>query len=116
MYNEQVCSCWFGRAGFHMWRGRGGSRLVFKTMAGFALRSREKGLVRSAILCLCLLFIAARPARPQGTFTTFDVPGAGTGVLQGTLGVSINAAGISQESTLSLPMWLTALCAQPMAR
>jgi hypothetical protein len=28
-----------------------------------------------------------------GTFTTIDVPGAGTGVFQGTIGLSINAAG-----------------------
>jgi hypothetical protein len=43
-----------------------------------------------------LIFAVTTPARPQGSvgnFTTFDVPGAGTGVLQGTFPISINAAG-----------------------
>ena len=62
-------------------------------VAGLAPRSRGKGFVRIAAVCLCLLFALATPARPQGTFTTFDVPGAGTGTFQGTIPVSINAAG-----------------------
>jgi hypothetical protein len=30
---------------------------------------------------------------PDGTFTTFDAPGAGTGAYQGTFAISINPAG-----------------------
>jgi len=65
-------------------------------MGSHAPRSRERAGYRIAFFCLCLTFVLATPARPQGsvgTFTTFDVPGAGTGVLEGTTGVSINAAG-----------------------
>jgi hypothetical protein len=51
------------------------------------------GLVRVAVFCLGLLFVVATPAWPQGTFTTIDVLGAGTSVLQGSFPTSINAAG-----------------------
>jgi hypothetical protein len=64
--------------------------------AGFAPRSRGRELVKIALLCFCLIFAVTTPARAQGsvgTFTPIDVPGAGTGVLQGTFPVSINAAG-----------------------
>src|SRR5208282_5891971 len=79
--------------GFHILSGGGGSQMPSIKMAGFAPCSRQTGLVRIAVLCLCLLFIVATPAWPQGTFATIDVPGAGTGVLQGTIGFSINANG-----------------------
>jgi hypothetical protein len=65
-----------------------------------------------ALICLAVLTLgvvgltkvkgASRtPAQPQGaaaggstfTFTTFDAPGAGTGMLQGTMGTSINDTG-----------------------
>jgi hypothetical protein len=64
--------------------------------ARFAPRCRGRQLLKIALLCLCLIFAATTPARPQGSvgnFTTIDVHGAGTGVLQGTVPVSINAAG-----------------------
>jgi len=96
MSNENVCSNWFGRTGFHMLCGGSGPRIVLPRMGSHVPRSREGARGRIAILCLCLTFVLATPARPQesvGTFTTFDVPGAGTGVLQGTIGLSINAAG-----------------------
>jgi hypothetical protein len=93
MIAEYISSSWFGRPGFHMLRGGGGSPFAFIMVAGLAPRSRGKGFVRIAVVCLCLLFALATPARPQGTFTTFHVPGAGTGMLQGTIPVSINAAG-----------------------
>jgi len=76
--------------------GGSGPRIVLLKMGSHVPRSRKRAGYRIAILCLCLTFVLATPARPQGsvgTFTTFDVPGAGTGVLQGTGGVSINAAG-----------------------
>src|SRR5208282_6585620 len=79
--------------GFHILSGGGGSQMPSIKMAGFAPCSRQTGLVRIAVLCLCLLFIVVTPAWPQGTFTTIDVPGAGTGVFQGTIGFSINANG-----------------------
>jgi hypothetical protein len=82
--------------GFHILSGGGGSPMPSIKLAGFVPRSREGARGRIAILCLCLTFVLATPARPQGsvgTFTTFDVPGAGTGVLEGTAGLSINAAG-----------------------
>ncbi|MGB7592659.1 MAG: hypothetical protein WBO19_15600 [Terriglobia bacterium] len=79
-----------------MLRGAGGSQISFIRTAGFAPRSRGRELVKTALLCFCLIFAVATPARAQGsvgTFTAFDVPGAGAGVLQGTLPFSINAAG-----------------------
>jgi hypothetical protein len=65
--------------------------------AGFAPRSRGRELVKIALLCFCLIFAMATPAWPQGSvgsFTTFDAPGAGTGVMQGTLCFGINAVGV----------------------
>jgi hypothetical protein len=46
-------------------------------------------------LAFCLLLALATPARPQGTsaFISFDVQGAGTGPLQGTVAKGIDAAG-----------------------
>ena len=96
MSNENVRSNWFGRTGFHMLCGGSGPRIVLLKMGSHVPRSREGARGRIAILCLCLTFVLATPARPQGsvgTFTTFDVPGAGKGVLEGTTGASINAAG-----------------------
>jgi hypothetical protein len=79
--------------GFNILSGEGASPMPSIKVAGFAPRSLQRGLVRIAVLCLCLLFIVATPAWPQATFTTIDVPGAGTGVLEGTIGFSINANG-----------------------
>jgi hypothetical protein len=45
---------------------------------------------------LCFILATATLAHPQGggkSFTVFDVPGAGTGMLQGTIPLGINAAG-----------------------
>jgi hypothetical protein len=58
-------------------------------------RSSGRGFVRTALLCLCLLFAVGMPAQQQGkpTFTTFEAAGAGTGTFQGTVGISINTAG-----------------------
>ena len=94
MLDKHITASW--TSGFHILSGGGGSQMPSIKMAGFAPCSRQTGLVRIAILCLCLLFVLATPARPQGsvgTFTTIDVPGAGTGVFQGTIGLSINAVG-----------------------
>ncbi len=64
--------------------------------ARFALRCRGRQLLKIALLCLCLIFAVTTPARPQGSvgnFTTIDVPVAGTGVFQGTIPLTMNAAG-----------------------
>jgi len=37
--------------------------------------------------------VKASPASSTGTFTIFDAPGAGTGLLQGTVGLAINGSG-----------------------
>ncbi len=65
-------------------------------LAGSLPYCRGRQLLKIALLCFCLVFAVTTPARPQGSvgnFTTIDVPGAGTGVLQGTFPISINAAG-----------------------
>ncbi len=96
MLNEHISSGRCGEAGFHTLCARGGSQIAFVVRAGLARRSRGRELVKIALLCFCLIFVVATPARAQGsvgTFTTVDVPGAGAGVLQGTFPVSINAAG-----------------------
>jgi hypothetical protein len=52
--------------------------------------------VAGAVLALAILLGLAGVAAPWAqaqTFTTFDAPRAGTGVFQGTIGLSINAAG-----------------------
>jgi hypothetical protein len=51
--------------------------------------------LRSGFLFGCLLLVLATPALPQGTssFTTFEVPAAGTGALQGTTVIGIDTAG-----------------------
>jgi hypothetical protein len=56
---------------------------------------RRREFAGVAFLCLGLLLAAATPARPQGigTFATFDAPGAGTGALQGTMSICIDAVG-----------------------
>ena len=79
--------------GLNILTGGGGSPMPSMKVADFAPRRQERWVARIAVLYLCLLFIVAAPAWPQATFATFDVSGAGTGVLQGTLGVSINANG-----------------------
>ncbi|MGB6960882.1 MAG: chitobiase/beta-hexosaminidase C-terminal domain-containing protein [Candidatus Acidiferrum sp.] len=90
-------------------------RSVFPRVAGAIAKAphplRRVGAV--AIVCLTLLALGAAclkedvltrvwaktPARPQAsggstpTITSFDAPGAGTTMLQGTIGVSINAEG-----------------------
>jgi len=73
--------------------GGSGPRIVLPRMGSHVPRSRERARGRIAILCLCLLFIVVTPAWPQGTFTTIDVPGAGTSMFQGTIGLGINAVG-----------------------
>jgi hypothetical protein len=67
------------------------------------LRLDGIGIAGHAALCLCLLFAAATSAWGQGTaaigsdsapvFTSFEVTGAGTGAMEGTVATSINAAG-----------------------
>jgi hypothetical protein len=72
--------------------------------ANVMLRSAPKGIAAIAFLCLCTLNGAGAPA-PQGeiagtagsvanTFITFVAPGAGTGMLQGTVSIAINAEGV----------------------
>jgi len=74
-----------------------------------------------AALCLGLLFAVGMAAQQPGipgtvdnkpTFTTFDVPSAGTGANQGTIALSINGLGI----ILTRPMRGTALYVLPMAQ
>ncbi len=94
-----------GRAGSNLMRD-GGSHLASLRMTGYAPHSRRWRLVRDAALCLCLLFAVGMPAWSQSsapTFTTFDAPGAGTGALQGTAGVSINASGVITGAYLTAP-------------
>jgi hypothetical protein len=81
------------RGGFSILSGGGGSPMPSIKAADFAPRRQESRAAGIAVLYLCLLFIVVTPAWPQATFTTIDVQGAGTGALQGTLGVSINANG-----------------------
>ncbi len=56
------------------------------------IRGLQGRMAGGALALAILLGSATSPAKAQ-TFTTFDVPGAGTGALQGTVGVSINTAG-----------------------
>ena len=66
--------------------------------------SSRTELIRTAVLCLCLLFAVATSAQQQEitrsgpgsqpTFTTFEAPGAGRGASQGTIPFSINTAGL----------------------
>ncbi len=60
-------------------------------------------IVRIKVLCLCLLFAVGTPAQQETagiangskpTLTTFEAPGAGKGMRQGTVPVSINTAGV----------------------
>jgi len=57
-----------------------------------AMQGRTAGRVLVLALVIGLAVVAATPAQAQ-TFTSFDAPGAGTGALQGTAGVSINTGG-----------------------
>jgi len=59
-------------------------------------------LIRTAVVCFCLLFSVETPAQQpitgigsssEPTFRTFEAPGAGTGASQGTIPFSINTAG-----------------------
>jgi hypothetical protein len=65
-----------------------------KSPMGFL--SRRTGMKRfagMAVLGTCLLFVRGTPALDKrATFTTIDVPGAGTGSGQGTVPSSINSA------------------------
>jgi hypothetical protein len=89
--------------------GRADQRVFFARAAALG-ETRRVGL--AAALCVSLLIAAgvwlievrgalATPGRAQAgggnsptyTFTTIDVPGAGTGVLQGTIGSSLNVGG-----------------------
>ncbi len=66
-------------------------------------RSRGQRLVRVGLLCLGLLFAVGASAPQQGTarigrsgkstITSFEAPGAGKGMRQGTVPTSINSAG-----------------------
>ena len=47
---------------------------------------------------------------PGGAFTTFDVPGAGTGPNQGTFPLSNNPAGATRDGRLMRTMPITASC------
>ena len=47
-------------------------------------------LERAAVMLLAILVAMAAPSAPA---QTFEAPGAGTGVYQGTVAVSINTAG-----------------------
>ena len=68
------------------------------------LRPSGRQLSTVAVLCSCLLCAVATLAPQQAianvgdgknpTYTTVDVPGAGTGANQGTRAVSINTAGV----------------------
>ena len=96
MLNKHVSSGWSGQAGFHTLCAGDGSQIAFVVRAGIAPCSRGRELVKIALLCLCLIFAVTTPARPQGSvgnFTTIDVLGAGTGVFQGTIPLTMNAAG-----------------------
>jgi len=93
--HKHISTSWMG--GFHILSGGGGSAMPSLKVAGFAPRCRERGQVRIAVLCLCLLFIVATPAWPQGSvgsFATFEVSGGGTGVMQGAVCFGINAVGV----------------------
>jgi hypothetical protein len=54
---------------------------------------------RAAVFCLCFLFVAgaaaqeAKTAASPANIVTFEIPGAGTGALQGTVGLGMNSAG-----------------------
>src|SRR5208283_1186565 len=71
--------------------------------AGLVLKTRSSGraLVAIAVLCLCLFFAVGTPAQQETAgsdsskpkYTEFEAPGAGTGALQGTLGLAMNTAG-----------------------
>ena len=62
-------------------------------------RSIGAGIIETAVLCFCLFFTVGTPAQQKGpagtgqgskpTFTTFEAPGAGKGMRQGTVPVSI---------------------------
>ncbi len=89
-----------GQSGFHVLRGERNLQIASAMLACFAPRSCRRRLLRNAALCLCLLFGVGLPVRPQGsggsstpTFTTIDVPAAGTGALQGTIAIATNATG-----------------------
>ena len=65
-------------------------------------RSIERRIVRTSVFCLCLLFAAGTVAQQEAagighsskpTFITFEARGAGKGMRQGTVPLSINAAG-----------------------
>src|ERR1039457_4768745 len=73
-------------------------------LSGPKEESRSSGsvLIRTTVLCLCLLFAVETTAQQRGiarigpsgpTFTTFEAPGSGTGASQGTIPFSINTAG-----------------------
>ena len=47
-----------------MWSGGAGSQTAFTKKVSFAPRSRERGLARITLLCLCSLFAVTTPARP----------------------------------------------------
>ncbi len=61
------------------------------------MRRMGRTIASVAFLGPCFLLLATRSAWPQGSlgaFTSFDVPVAGTGMLQGTIPFSINASGV----------------------
>lgn len=74
------------------------SRKADRQSGEWTWRSRRAlTLLRAAVLGACCLLVSATPAHSQtgsASYTTFDAVGAGTGMFQGTLGVSINASGV----------------------
>jgi hypothetical protein len=65
-------------------------------------RSIGKGIAITTVLCLCLLFAVGTSAQREvagvehsskPTFITFEAPGAGKAMLQGTVPISINPTG-----------------------
>lgn len=66
-----------------------GKQLVFAQFGAAALRIGA--LVLGLVMCTLGPCLSA--GAQQGTFTTFDAPGAGTGLNQGTFPVAINPAG-----------------------
>src|ERR1700689_4108430 len=75
--------------------------LVLSGLKEKSLSNRTE-LIKTAVLCLCLLLAVAATAQQreitestgsEPSFTTFEAPGAGTGASQGTIPFSINTAG-----------------------
>jgi sugar lactone lactonase YvrE len=95
MLEKHISSGWFSRRNFRALSNENCSQIT-TLKAVYAPHNRGTSLARITILSLCLILAAAMPSRPQGSagaFTTFEVPGAGKGAMQGTLPISINTGG-----------------------